>query len=146
MRFHLKTQTLLRFRRPVHTKTMYRFRWKRKRSLEWKDLKTQQYRCRVDGSTGRKYLYVYIWYNRTRNMLEMQTNWKQLWFDLKAILRQKVTVLVAGRLLVIISKSTDAWSWCELSCNTNTPLLACRFRFGVKNKSHTVVCCLYSYW
>ena len=50
--FIWKRKHFAAFSCPVHTKTMYRFRWKR--SPEWKNLKTQQYRLRVDGLNSLK--------------------------------------------------------------------------------------------
>ena len=49
MRFHLKTQTFccVFMSRPHENDGNANFQ---KRSPEWKDLKTQQYRCHVDGS------------------------------------------------------------------------------------------------
>ena len=59
---------------------------------------------------------------------------------------KKATVLISDWLPAVIDKRTCAQSWRELSRNTPTCSLVCRFRFVVKNKSHTVFHCLYSYW
>ena len=102
VRFHLKTQTFccVFMSRPHENDENFR-----KRSPEWKDLKTQQYRCRVDGSK-------LIWKAQTFENAHSigfvwtgQIHWKLQTFenDWSCDLSRKITSVLF--LLLLVSRS-----------------------------------------